>query len=274
MVFLSLVARNPWMFNLHAGIPGVASDLLHSVDKSGILEDQSSSAIISRPIWKKQFRELINTRWREAALDTESWSNVEEILSDFSKYDTVAISQDALLGVAEDSFLKDKVLPQTEARVSRVAEIFSGRSVMLHFTITSQLDYFYEFVRSKNDIDFISEARTMPSWSSLIERIREIVPEFRIMVWDFERPREIALSFIGELLRVDDFDLILDLKDLVSSAFPERQSPLDSESLPGLSFEIIERLDVQYEIDLQRLSKMEGVTLVRPLSQMSQSLGY
>ncbi|OOY04577.1 hypothetical protein BMI87_10160 [Thioclava sp. F28-4] len=145
---------------------------------------------------------------------------------------------------------------------------------MLHFTITSQLDYFYEFVRSKNDIDFISEARTMPSWSSLIERIREIVPEFRIMVWDFERPREIALSFIGELLRVDDFDLILDLKDLVSSAFPERQSPLDSESLPGLSFEIIERLDVQYEIDLQRLSKMEGVTLVRPLSQMSQSLGY
>lgn len=262
------------MFNLHAGIPGVASDLLHSVDKSRILESQDSSAIISRPVWKKQFRELINTRWREAALDTDSWSNVEEILSDFSRYNTVAISQDALLGVAEDSFLKDKVLPQTEARISRVAEIFSGHSVMLHFAITSQLDYFYEFVHSKNNMDMISEARTVPSWSSLIERIREIVPEFGIMVWDFERPREIALPFLGELLRVNDFDLILELKELVSSAFPEHENPLVSESLPGLSFEIIERLDVQYELDLQTLAKMEGVTLVRPPSQMSQRPSY
>lgn len=252
------------MFNLHVGIPGIVPDLLHSVVHAGLLKIDDAPAVLSRQLWQKQFRGLVNAKRKNAALDAAAWRWTEAAISDLSAYDTVAVSQHALLGGPEDCFLKPKVLPYTDARIARVSEIFAAVPLTFHLTIQSQFDYLHATMARLLASSDSLQRGIVPSWSGLVRRIRAAAPDRKIVVWDFEQPEKVALAFMVCLLEVHDTALIKALEAHLYATLKRPGSPIGSNDIPGMPQEMIDRLDAQYDLDLQDLGKIEGVSLIVP----------
>lgn len=253
------------MFNLHVGIPGIVPDLLHSAVHAGLLRRDGASAVLSRKLWQEQFRGLVNAKGTKAALDLAAWRAVEATIADLSAHGAVAISQHALLGSPEDCFLKRKVLPYTDARITRVSEIFAAVPLTFHLTIFSQFDYLRTTMNRLPAGKALPQPGIVPSWSALVRRIRAAAPDRQLIVWDFERPEKIALAFMIRLLDTKDPALIEALDAHLSTTIKRPAHP-NSHEIPGIPHEIIDRLDVQYDLDLEAIKQIEGVSLILPES--------
>ena len=251
------------MFNLHVGIPGVAPDLLHSVVRAGLLKRDGAPAVLSPKVWQEQFRGLVNAKRSKAELDIVAWPKTKATIAALSAHDAIAGSLHALLGGPEDCFLKRKVLPYADARIARVSEVFAAVPLTFHLTIQSQFDYLQTSMNRLPEGKTLAPPGIIPSWSALVQRIRVAAPDREILVWDFERPEKVALAFMIYLLGTNDPALIDALEAYLSKTI-QRLSPPSSHSIAGLSHEMIDLLDAQYDLDLQALKQIEGVLLIRP----------
>lgn len=251
------------MFNLHVGIPGIVPDLLHSVVHAGLLRRDDAPAVLSRRLWQEQFRGLVNAKRTKAALDVAAWRTTKATISDLSAHDAVAVSQHALLGGPEDCFLKRKVLPYTDARIARVSEIFADVPLTFHLTIQTQFDYLHTTMSRLPEGKIIPlQGIVPPSWSGLVRRIKAAAPDRQIIVWDFERPEKVALAFMICLLDTKDPALIEVLDAHLSKTIKRPASP-NSHEIPRIPHD---RLDAQYDLDLEALKQIEGVSLILPES--------
>jgi len=98
------------MFNLHVGIPGIAPNLLQSIVQAGLLKGENVPTILSQKLWKEQFRGLINAKRMDlVGHATPAWRAAETTIAELSAIGPIAASQHALLGNAENCFLKSKV---------------------------------------------------------------------------------------------------------------------------------------------------------------------
>lgn len=253
------------MFNLHVGIPGIVPDLLHSVVLAGLLKRDGAPAVLSRKLWQEQFRGLVNAKRTKAAFDVAAWRAVEATIADLSTHGAVAVSQHALLGGPEDCFLKRKVLPYTDDRIAQVSEIFAAVPLTFHLTISSQFDYLHTTMLPLSAGKALPQPGIVPSWSALVRRIRAAAPDRPLIVWDFERPEKVALAFMICLLDTKDPALIEALDAHLSKTIPPPTSS-NSNEIPGITDEMIDRLDAQYDLDLEALKQIEGVSLILPES--------
>jgi len=252
------------MFNFHVGIPGIVPDLLHSIVKAGILNGKNSPSILPSKLWQEQFRGLVNTKQKRAVFDVAAWGAAEAIIADLSAFGTVAVSQHALLGCPEDCFLKRKVLPYTDARIARTSELFAAVPLAFHLTISSQFDYLCTIMNRLPEGKAFSQPSIVPSWSELVLRIRAAAPDRQIVVWDFEKPEKAALAFLISLLDARDTALIEALVAHLSVTIKRPELPINSREIHRIPHDQIERLDAQYDLDLQVISKIEGVSLILP----------
>lgn len=252
------------MFNLHIGIPGVVPDLLQAVAQAGLLKADHGPQILPRKLWQEQFRGLVNAKRKEAAFNVAGWRATEGAIAELSARGSVAASLHALLGGAEDCFLKSKVLPYTEARIGRVSEIFAAVPLTFHLTIQSQFDYLRATVERVPEGKVFPEPRTVPSWAQLVRRIKAAAPGSQIVVWDFERPDKVALAFLICLLDTKDGGLIEALDEHLSKTLQHPDSLPIAHEIPGISHELTDRLDVQYELDLAAIGQMTDVSLILP----------
>lgn len=252
------------MFNLHIGIPGIIPDLLHSVGQAGLLKEGSSPQVLPRKLWQEQFRGLINTKPMGAACNVAGWRAVEATIAELSARSFVAASQHALLGVPEDCFVTSKVLPYTEARIGRVSEIFGAVPLTFHLTILSQFDYLRATVNRLPAGAVFPKPRIIPSWAQLVRRIKSAAPATQVVVWDFEQPEKVALAFLICLLNTKDGRLIKELDGHLRKTLKPPEMPLNNHEIPGIAQEFTAQLDVQYELDLQALDEIDGVSLILP----------
>ena len=253
------------MFNLHVGIPGIVPDLLHSTVRAGLLRRDGAPAVLSQNLWQEQFRGQVNAKGTKAALDFAVWCAVEATIAYLAAHGSVAISQHALLGNPEDCFLKRKVLPYTDARIKRVSEIFAAVPLTFHLTISSQFDYLSTTMNRLPAGKALPQPCIVPSWSALVRRIRAAAPDRQIIVWDFEQPEKVALAFMICLLDTEDSSLIETLDAHLSTTVKRPAHP-NSRETPNIPHEMIDRMDLQYDLDLEAIKQIEGVSLILPES--------
>ena len=252
------------MFNFHVGIPGIVPDLLNSIVQAGILKGDSSPSILSQELWQEQFRSLVNTKQLEALLNVAARRTAEATVADLSALGSVAISQHALLGTPEDCFLKHKVLPYADARIARVSDIFAAVPLTVHLTIFSQFDYLHTAMNRLPKGKAFPQPSIVPSWSKLVQRIKVAAPDRQIMVWDFENPEKIALAFMICLLDTKDDGLIDAIATHLSVTIKRPEPAINSPEISGVSHEMIDRMDAQYDFDLEEINRIEGVSLILP----------
>jgi len=254
------------MFNLHIGLPGILPNLIHTVAQVEALADEGSSCIISRELWQNQFSKLLNSKQSEFALNVAALRESKDTLAKLTlAHPTIAASQHDLLGSAKGCFINKKALPFTEARIERLLSIFSSVPLVLHLSIHSQFDYFKESVSQMEIGNALPQPFIIPSWFELVQRIKETAPSTPIVVWDFERPERVVLEFSVSLLCISDHRAINAIsQSLQDEVRRTSKVPLVTRNDCELPCKVIAQMDKQYEFDLNSISRMEGVSLIRP----------
>lgn len=250
------------MLNLHIGIPGVIPNLLHTVVRAGFIKENNGPQILSHKLWQKHYRSLINAKQREIPLNVVSWHVAEAIFSQMTMKGPIAGSQHAIFGRMEDCFLNERVLPQTEVRIERLKSLFSATPITYHLTIQNQFDYlFAAYLRDPKKLLDI-KSFFIPSWAQLVERIKSAHPESSVFVWDLEQPTRVLLSFLISLLGVTRERQILALKELLEEELSLPYSFTPDQEVPDFLQALSQRLDDQYEYDLEAIDRITGVSLM------------
>lgn len=249
------------MFNLHIGVPGVIPDLLHTVVRSGVVKANKDPQILSRKLWQKHYRSLINAKQRETLQNVVSWNVAEAIFSEMSMKGPIAGSQHAILGKMEDCFLNERAFPQTEARIEKLKKLFSATPIVYHLTIQSQFDYLLTaYLRDPKKLNS-AENFFIPSWAQLVERIKLADPASKVFVWDLEQPSRVLLFFLISLLDITGEDQIITLKELLKKELSTHFSYASGQEIPDFLRALSHRLDDQYEHDLEAIGRLTGVSL-------------
>ncbi len=245
--------------NIHIGLPGLFPKLLESFSKTDFAKAHSVE-VLSTVAWQRHFLPFINSK-KDLLQDLSLRAQAEDALEELSDRAEFIISQHDLLGSPEGCFFKDRLLPFTEARITRLVDLFEDRPLEFHVIITNQVDYFRltiePFIEKMNN----AAALQIPSWSSLVERIQSAAPNVGIHVWDFERPDLIAGQFMMGILEQADSRFADEINaHLVArlNSIPVVQDDPETRFLPQ---DLEERLDLQYERDLEILSDLDGIIL-------------
>ena len=265
MVFRNLRAIVQSMYNFHVGLPGIIPNLLNTMLETGFLAQLSDVSFLSRKIWQEKFRKLINETNKRTFKGEHYWQSSAEEVDALSVHGGFSISIPDLMGKAEHCFEKARPLPYAETRIENVCQILSGKPITFHLTIMSQYDYLV-FAAKQLSVDLkLSQIHTVPSWSDLAQRLRVASGGAQVVVWDFEQPKKVILTFLIDFLNVHDEDDITKLANYLSKStnqndFAGSNSP--TMAVEGQDLSII--MDEQYEIDLEAIRQIEGVKLYTP----------
>lgn len=246
------------MINFHIGAPRIGAELLQAMTAASTLTTLPDKLIFPQASYRNSIRTLVNTR-RSADSMEDNWEDAQTLIASLTHYDTVAISQHALLGTPQEIISSPRILPRAAGRIATLSSLFEGHPLTFHLAITNQVDYISTALGAGARAA-IASGMTL-SWFDLISQLKAAAPERPIIVWDFERPRDVALAFVVAMLDAPEDAFIEDARKLIKQhqTFEDRDSRL--QNLNGLEG-LLARLDDQYEVDLQAIAEAEGVSLI------------
>lgn len=248
------------MFNFHIGLPGIKPDLLHIVTRLQKLRAFSDVCILPKKVYKETMRGLVNARRSNLLEDIHVRQKAVDLIQSLAKHKAVAISQHAVLGDPGEFMMSPTALKRATKRIEKISELFHDRELTFHIIIIGQMDYLCEVMGNRTS-DVIA-ARSVLSWSELVRTLKVAAPDRHFVIWDFERPSNVALAYILTMLETADSALIEQLRLLLPRTPALLSSSRREPDLIGMS-NIVHQLDDQYDIDLDQIEKMVGVTLVR-----------
>ena len=223
----------------------------------------TSTKTISRQEYVKDFRSAMVASDKLGLLQ----GLVDPLLkrNDLDRFAHIVISEHALLGPVGDMLTQRTMFPKAKRRVQNIERAFPDRSIRLHLAITPQAECWTALLA---DDDFApprsNETVPVHSWAELVSRVAQTCPRAEITVWDFERPQRVMLPFLADLLDVD-IDLIDD--QTRTNIQDKACRPLQDAKLLSKIVQIEEglqmRMDAQYELDLDTLTAMPNVSLMR-----------
>jgi hypothetical protein len=266
MAFPSFQMNEAKVVNFHIGATRVATNILECLSEIGSgFKVPSSTHLISSREYKWRFRGPVNEKNDskfQASIDEPGWLLYSKKLSGFSK---IAASQHAMLGHPKKMFKAGSILPTAEKRVRRLSHMFRGKSLTLHLAIASQHDCLLALSDDVDQSKIRAEmTSTIPSWYDLVRAVRSASPEAAIVVWDFDQPNRVVLSFLSELLNEDPSSF----GDAIKSKLRENSCQnikiaQTVKKLIAFPEQLTVAFDEQYDFDLDNIDKMDGVTLVR-----------
>lgn len=260
---------NPWgdevgqnVINIHMGMPKLVPSLIQNL--RGYRRDggDTDSYVVTPREYRRYIRSLISSNNNSfvdlAALEAD----LSGFLVGLNGYKAVSISQHNMLGEASDFFC-EKPFPRADARIKKLISLLGGREISLHICIQDQYQYLskiaahkYFFAANEGLLEF-----GVPSWSRVVSRIKREIPHHKLFVWDFECLFPVSIFFAASILGVPDIE---------SYDFEiAMQREMSALSHPGggalnVPYKLLEEMDLQYEVDLYEISRMEGVNLIRP----------
>lgn len=250
------------MLNFHLGIPGIVQELVQCLADSGPVRTAENILVLPRDEYRRVFLELVNARSGAAASDPEALERVKSFTDAASALDTVAVSQPNFFGIAADVLRPRKAFPLAEARVERLSALIGSLDMTYHLVIVSQIDYILKMKRMSVAERLAAVRDAQFSWAEVVFRIRRGAPDRNLVVWDFDLPSATALPFVTTMLDIDPRDL----RPQIEAAISREKTPVGSGSIDysdaGLAT-AVERLDARYELDLDEIDSMNGVTLIR-----------
>jgi hypothetical protein len=245
--------------NFHIGAPRIGAELVSAVASAESLSKNTELLVMPKEIYREYFRSLVNSK--DPIRSKENyWNAAEEKIQSLTKYDTVAISQHAALGEHHDLIFSKRGIELAAGRVAKLSSLFDSHPLRFFFTITSQVEYFI-WTLGIDARSAIAAGATI-SWTDIIGRLKAVTPDRQFVVWDFERPQKVALAFVAQVLDTYDRDFLTDARQLISCNNAYISFKNMKNSLEGLE-DSLARLDDQYGSDLEAISKMDGVTVIR-----------
>jgi hypothetical protein len=179
-----------------------------------------------------------------------------------SALETVAVSQPNMFGVPADVLRPRKAFPLAEARVGRLSALVGSLDMTYHLVIVSQIDYILKMKRM-SEVERLAAIRDAQfSWAEVVFRIRRGAPDRNLVVWDFDKPSVAALPFVTTMLGIDAHYI----RTQIEAAISPEKIPVGSGSIDYSDATLataVERLDARYELDLDEIDSMSGVTLIR-----------
>ena len=244
--------------NFHIGAPRVGSEYVHAAAAASSFKKHRGVLLLPPDTYRNQFRTLINTKDSYNLMESD-WENTIAQIRSYSVHDTVAISQHAALGTQGNLIFSKRGLDRATTRITTISSLFSDYELTFHLAITCQVDYLFSTL-GRDATATLASSHTF-SWSDIVGHLKAAVPNRKFVVWDFERPRDVALAFVSEILNVFDDAFINEVRPLLRlSHLPQAnlhtQNPVDE-----LDDSLLQ-LDIQYESDLNSILRMEGVSLV------------
>lgn len=250
------------MISFHLGAPGVFADMpaiLADIVASRMATDRH---IQTQHIVETRLRPYLNSRSKDPKvldmLRSAALTAVEMLLQDMS----AVVSQPELFGATAELMRPGKTFPKIERRFGRLCEVFEGTPWTAHMVITNQVDVIWQLsgVAPQRKLQAIHE--TGLSWSNLVWRMRRMARNGDLFVWDFERPDVMAPALVEYLLQVSRGELGREVYQRIAKCSvrpgPDLFGHCSSDDVLA-----VERLDELYEIELEKISRIAGVTLVR-----------
>jgi hypothetical protein len=244
-------------FNFHIGLPRVGADILHSVARSSLLKSSVDRHVVAPSHHREVFRGLINRGRTKGGSDTEAHKKAKFFLHSLSAYQSVAFSQHALLGTRDEIISSPMVMLRAAARVARLSDLFGKKDLSLHLTVTNQVEYLLSAMGPR--AEGVLRSTEVPSWSALVTKLRAAAADRPIVVWDFEQPNEVALSFVVSMLNLNHEAIIDGARTLVKQTLAAQSSNNDLIGLHDLTVE----MDARYDNDLAAIERIAGVSLIR-----------
>jgi hypothetical protein len=214
-----------------------------------------------RDDFQQNIQSFINPKEELTTISSYSLESARAFIDHLSVYDIVAISQTPALGRPDD-ILKFTPMPQAPSRVEKLSELFRGHEVIFHLTISSPVDYISNLPRISDEEKFATISNGNFSWGTLIGRINAAAPDRQFVIWDFDNPKAIILEFVRSMLNVYDSTLISQINTMIYDQKNISTGTAIINKFPELE-SAVHQLDTQYESDLQKISLMQGVTLIR-----------
>lgn len=246
------------MINFHIGAPRIGAELLHVVTAAPSLRTYPDLFVLPQASYRENFRTLVNTR---GTIHSEEGlrSKAHKVIRSMTEYDITAISQHAALGTHTDLMSSQRGITRAATRVTALSSLFMDHPLTLHFMITNQVEYLNWTLRSGARAAIASG--TNFSWSTLVGRLKAAAPERDFVVWDFERPRGVALAFVSEMLGTSDSQFLTEARYLIETNQSYKDFSNTQHNLGGLE-DSLALIDEQYERDLDLIAKMKGVAVI------------
>jgi hypothetical protein len=96
----------------------------------------------------------------------------------------------------------------------------------------------------------------------LVRRCKAAAPGVEIVVWDFEEPEKTVLAFIITILKLADWQLIEAAEKQIVKVLEKPGNQLIAQETLQVSAERREKMDRQYDHDLDIISEMDDVSLI------------
>ncbi|WP_162685669.1 hypothetical protein [Roseovarius amoyensis] len=246
--------------NLHAGLPLLASDLLHSAAIGNVINECEGKYLVPENLYKDVFRSKVNGNESSKNQDDSSKHLVRNVSQ---KNSLLLVSQASMLGSSTDLFVNpDRYVKRAKLRLQRFSELVGGSMLTVHLVITSQFEYLMSVFSDLPMSEVETMSRSAPSWAHLVEELDRSIPEHRFIVWDFERPKDTLFAFVLAMLETHNKEIKEKLRSICIQRYKLMSFSAEGKLLPNWQ-DIANRLDAQYEADLQKIMEMENVTLVQ-----------
>lgn len=251
--------------------------------------------------YRRLIRETIqNLQGAEPAPETRDIL-VDAILDDESA-NRLVLSNSAFICVPNRVFEDRMFYPQAAAKVAGFGALFPDDDIELFLGLRNPATFVpatFEKGKTDNFAEFLAGIQTEQLvWSHVVETIRQALPRASLTVWCNEDTPLIWAQLVREISGVDPltqisggFDLLTTIiskdgmarlssylkshppqtevqKRRIVAAFLERyaleEEIIEEMDLPGWTEEVVDHLTEQYEEDVYRIERMQGVTFIGP----------
>jgi len=248
------------MINLHVGIPHLLPNLIHDIQKRAIVNSRKTATVISRDEWKSLFRPALSER-RRKILEIASMPALQGAYTG-SDSRNITISQHTFLGKGISFFAPKHSIIGYERKIEKLVGLFEGRRINIHILIKDQHEYLRGLTGEELNHFLQSDWVSIPSWSDLVQRIRISAPNSKLIVWDCEEENKIAFAFATWMLELKRDAEMNNVYNFVRE-YMQKISATRGQMELNLPPRVSESLDLQYFLDCEEISKMEGVSFVK-----------
>ncbi|MDO6799722.1 hypothetical protein [Shimia thalassica] len=204
--------------------------------------------------FKTCIRSLVNERHDMDFEVSRHNSDFRELNLSLNENSELFASQHAFLGNAEDALKKQALFPRTEKRIRRISQLFEKDKLSVHLSICSQVDFLCDALNPEQQYSLSASQVQSLSWVELLKRIRNGNPEAEIIVWDFERPTVVTISFLALLTNCEPEQL----RKLLGGQITQTISSYTTKYKPQFRNDTEAALDELYGLDLSLLEEFSG----------------
>lgn len=241
------------MFNFHIGATRLIPNLIDSASRIPAIKAIPGPYVVPKGKYRNAFRKNAIDRPFQTSESAEADPDVRFLAQ---WHDVVAISQQAFLGVQED-FLKARLISKRAAsRVGKLSEILSEFPLTLHFAVTHP--NLYAFGTNESDRSNLIVHEQEFSWLAVVQAIHIAAPSRKLVVWDFQRPSDVGISFVASMLGLAESSIDKSTRSAIKRLIETEPS----QRLENVAVGDIDELRHRYELELSEISRVPNVEVM------------